>query len=116
AERHEPLGRRTAVFGEPDRLVLELTDLHAHLFAALEETLELTLDLLNGLTQIAESMVTRLNCFALGGLTRRQRRQFRPPNLLAIAQRRQLRVETLGLGRQRRPIRRDQRQRELALL
>ena len=90
--------------------------LHAHLLAALEEPLELPLDLLDGLPQVGESMVARLQQLALLGLARREARAPRPQRLLRVAQVADLTGEALGLGDARHPLGGCERQRQLALL
>src|SRR6185295_7684070 len=68
AEAHEALLGRRDLRGQSRRFLARLAELHAHLLAALEQTLELALHLLNGLPEVTEAMLTRLNRVVLHGL------------------------------------------------
>ena len=115
-DRRLPLGGRADFLVEPDALLAELADLHAHLLAALEEPLELALHLRHGLPQVRESMLARLQGFPRLGLVRGQGRQARAQPVLAVAQTRQLARQPLALALEPGVVRGDQGQPELALL
>jgi hypothetical protein len=72
AERNETLARDPHILVEAYRLFAELADLQTHLLATLEETLQVSLDLLHRLPEITEPMLADLDRFALGGFARRE--------------------------------------------
>ncbi len=74
------------LFAQPHRLLAELADLDAHLFAPLEEPLELALHLRDRLPQIGEAVLALLQGFAGSSLTGRQRRDARLQRLLTVAE------------------------------
>ena len=61
ADGGAPLAEGPHLLGESHLLLAELADLRAHLLAALEETLELTLELLRRLAQVGEPVVAFLD-------------------------------------------------------
>ncbi len=56
----QPLGGDEGFVLQPTRLLAELVQLHAHLLATLQQSLELALDLLHGLPQITQAVLALL--------------------------------------------------------
>ena len=112
----QALRRRPHLFVEAEGLVAQLLQLHAHLLAALQQALELALDLLHRLPEVAQPMLAPLEHLALLGLARGQSAQSRAHALLAVAQAGELLGQRLGLGGEPGEVGGGQRQRELAAL
>ncbi len=73
-ERASALGDRGHLGAEPCRLLIELADLNAELFAALDEPLGLALHLLDVLPEVVEAELGLLDEGVVRGLTGRERR------------------------------------------
>src|SRR5215471_16331444 len=109
-DRRLALGGRAPLLVESQALLAELADLHAHLLAALEEPLKLSLHLRDSLAQIGQPVLALLERFARLGLARRQRRQARAQAVLAVAQPGQLARQALALAAEPGEVRSDERQ------
>jgi len=115
-DRGLTLGRGPHLLVEPQALLAELADLYAHLLAALEQSLELTLYLRDGLTEIRQPVLALLERFPRLGLARRQAGQARAQPFLAVAQPRHLTRQPLALAGEPGEVGGDERQSEIALL
>src|SRR5207249_3720927 len=115
-QRHGPLFGQARVFGQPHLLIRQLTDLHAHLLAALDESLDLALNLLDSLPEVGEAVLHLLLRRALRGLASAEAGQADPQRALAVAQAIELSPEAVALGGQRRVIPGEDRERERLLL
>ena len=111
-----PLLREPDLPGQPLLLLLQLADLDAHLLATLEQALDLALDLLNALAEVAETVRHVLLSRAPGGLARGQGGLAHTEVAPTIAQPVELGLEPRALRGERRVVRRDEGARERLLL
>ena len=103
-----PLLREPDLPGQPLLFLLQLADLDAHLLATLEQALDLALDLLNALTEVAETVRHFLLGRAPGGLARAQGRLAHAEVAFTVAQPVELGLEPRAFSGERRVVRRDE--------
>src|SRR5215467_13574888 len=100
-----PVAQRADLFSQAEILLAELADLRAHLLAALQQALHLTLELLRGLPQVGEPILALLDGSARGGLTGGELGDHHAPLVLLAAETGALLEESLVGGGEPRVVR-----------